>query len=88
MYNQYSKYMIPFMFIKPKVPNRVKELMNLRGYTARKVATDANYSEDTINRLKAGRKSPQMSVEHMLRLANILKVYPSELLPLEWQKPA
>lgn len=54
--------------------------------TVGEVAKASFITKGFVNQLKAGKK--RLNIVHIFNFAKAMGKYPSELLPLEWQKPA
>lgn len=65
--------------------NRLAEFIRKSPMTVEQVAEAANLTRDSVNRIKAGKV--KLNENTLFRFAKALNCYPSELLPLEWQKP-
>ena len=68
------------------MPNRLEELRVKRGLSRPTVAALCDTSETQIYRLERGLRK-LYDTDWLYNLAQVLKCYPSELLPLEWQSP-
>lgn len=73
-----------FLYVK-KMPNRIEEFRNKKGYTREQLAELCDTTETTIYRLEV--EIMELKPEWLYKLGNALEVYPVELLPLDWQKP-
>lgn len=56
-----------------------------KGQTIAEMARDSLISRGYFDELRAGKK--RLNIVHIVKIAKILKKYPSEVLPIEWQKP-
>lgn len=66
--------------------NRLAEFIRKSGLTVQQIADCAGLTRDSVNRIKAGQVN--LNEEKLYKFSKIFNCYPSELLPLEWQKPA
>lgn len=67
------------------MPNRVRALLKERGIKIKDIASITGYTHDSL--MKINRGDTGLTHESIERLASAIKCYPSELLPLDWQKP-
>lgn len=70
------------------MPNRLNEIIKLKQKTVQQVADAAGFTNDYIYRLKSPNYKERLNEDNVKRLADALDVYPSELLPEDWQKPS
>ncbi len=79
--------------MKSKIENDIVEksarALNLTvkasGKTITKIAKDSFIGRGYLDELKDGKK--RLNIVHIVKIANAINKYPSELLPTEWQKP-
>ncbi len=69
-----------------KSANALSTNVACAGKTIVSIAKDSMISRGHFDELRLGKK--RINIVHLVKIANAIKRYPSELLPLEWQKPA
>jgi transcriptional regulator with XRE-family HTH domain len=74
------------VYLLRMMQNRLREFRKKRGYTLQQLADAVGTSHQQLQRLESGER--RLSDLWIEKLYKPLGCYPSELLPLEWQKPA
>lgn len=69
-----------------KIANNINNLIKRSGLSINEVVARSGYTRDNVSRIRKG--IIKLNEENMQKMAFALNCYPSELLPLEWQKPA
>ena len=71
--------------VKIESASSLARAVKLSSLTLSEIASSAMIAKGFLNELKSGKK--RINLVHLYTIAKALGRYPSELLPLAWQKP-
>lgn len=67
--------------------NRLFEMMEAKRKTVQQVADGSGFTIDYIYRIRNPKYKERLNEDNIKLFSDAIGCYPSELLPLEWQKP-